>query len=266
MGKKIIYGENVRRALVRGVDAVADAVKVTLGPKGRNVVLYKNNGIPQIINDGVTIAREISLEDQAEDAGAQLATNASSSSNDNVGDGSTGTIVLTQAIVREGMTNVTSGANPMEVKKGISLAVEKVIDELSNKAIPVKDLQTISRVAAISAGNDEEVGELIAHAMEKVGTEGAITLAESQTSKTKLRVVEGMQFNKGYISPYFVTNGETGKAEYEDCLVLCVNKELTSLTEMAPLLEDVLRADKPLLLIAEDFPQSELLSALIVNK
>lgn len=266
MSKKIIYGEDVRKALVRGVNAVANAVKVTLGPKGRNVVLYKEEGTPQIINDGISIAKEIKLENQAEDAGAQLITSASLSSNNKVGDGSSSCCVLTQAIVQEGMKNISSGANPVEIKKGINLAVDEALTLLKEKAIPVQDLETIARVASISAGNDNESGKLIADAMEKVGVNGAVTMSESPTAKTTLNVVEGMQFSRGYISPHFITNGSTAKAEYNDCLVLCADKELTSLEEMVPLLEDVIRANKPLLIIAHDIPTSDLLSTLVVNK
>lgn len=266
MAKKVVFGEQARRALLKGVDTVADAVKVTLGPKGRNVVIYKDNGSPQIINDGVSIAREIELEDKLEDAGAQLIRDVSASANNEVGDGTSTTCVLAQAIVKEGLKNISAGANPMEIRKGINLAMEEALKEIDNMAIPVEDSETISRVASISAGNDETVGKLIAEAMDKVGRDGVISMSDSKNGQTGLRVVEGMQFDRGLISPYFITNSETGKAEYEDALVLCVDKPLSSLKEMTPLLERVIRAQKPIVIIAEDFPQSELLTTLVVNK
>lgn len=266
MAKKVVFGEQARRALLKGVDTVADAVKVTLGPKGRNVVIYKDNGSPQIINDGVSIAREIELEDKLEDAGAQLIRDVSASANNEVGDGTSTTCVLAQAIVKEGLKNISAGANPMEIRKGINLAMEEALKEIDNMAIPVEDSETISRVASISAGNDETVGKLIAEAMDKVGRDGVISMSDSKNGQTGLRVVEGMQFDRGLISPYFITNPETGKAEYEDALVLCVDKPLSSLKEMTPLLERVIRAQKPIVIIAEDFPQSELLTTLVVNK
>lgn len=264
MSKRVVFSEDARKGLLKGIDKVANAVKTTLGPKGRNVVIYKEAGIPQIINDGITIAREIQLEDQLEDAGAQLVTSASESANETCGDGSSGTIVLTQAIVHEGLKNVTSGANPIEIRKGIEKAVVIAEDEIKKLAMPVEDSETIARVASISAGNDREVGELIAQALEKVGTDGVVTMAESKTAKTNLRVVEGMQFKRGYISPYFV-NTQSGKCEHEECYVLCVNKVLTSLKEMIPLLESVANSQKPLLIIAEDIPESELLRTVVVN-
>ena len=265
MARKVIFGENVRKALVKGIDTVADAVKVTLGPKGRNVVIYKDSGSPQIINDGVSIAREIVLEDKLEDAGAQLIIDSSASANNEVGDGSSTTCLLTQAIIKEGLKNISAGANPVEVRKGINMAMEEALKEIDSMAIPVEDSETIARVASISAGNDEAVGKLISEAMDKVGRDGVISMSESKNGQTGLRVVEGMQFERGLISPYFMTNAETGKAEYEDAFVLCVDKPLSSLKEMTPLLEKVIRAQKPIVLIAEDFPQSELLTALVVN-
>ena len=265
MAKKVVFGEQARRALLKGVDTVADAVKVTLGPKGRNVVVYRDNGSPQIINDGVSIAKEIELEDKLEDAGAQLIKDVSSSANNEVGDGTTTAATLAQAIVKEGLKNVSSGANPIEVRRGIFMAMEEALKEVDEMAIPVEDSDTIARVATISAGNDEAVGKLIAEAMEKVGRDGVISMSDSKNGQTGLRVVEGMQFERGLISPYFITDTETGKAEYEDALVLCVVKPLASLKEMTPLLEKVIRAQKPIVIIAEDFPQSELLTALVVN-
>jgi len=265
LAKKIIYSENARKALLNGVNAVADAVKVTLGPKGRNVILKKNDGSPQIINDGISIAKEIELENELENAGAQLVTMASSKANDTVGDGSTQTIVLTQAIVKEGLKMVSSGANPVEVKKGITYAVEKIADEVKAMAKPIKDSpDAIKQVASVSAGNDDEVGELIKQAMDKVGTDGIITLGESKTSETNLKVVEGMQFNRGYISHHFATDKEKGVAVYEDCYVLCVDKILNNMQEIVPALEAVAREQKPLLLIAHDV-EGELLATLVVN-
>ena len=266
MAKKVIFGEQARKALLKGVNTVADAVKVTLGPKGRNVVVQRENGSPQIINDGVSIAKEIELEDKLEDVGAQLIKDVAMSANNKVGDGSTTHILLMQAIIKEGLKNISAGANPIEVRKGINIAMDSVLRAVDKVAVKVENSETIARVASISAGNDEMVGELIANAMEKVGRDGVISMSESTTGQTGLRVVEGMQFERGLISPYFITDTETGKAEYEDALVLCVDKQLTSLKEMTPLLEKVIRAQKPLLIIAEDFPQSELLTALIVNK
>ena len=266
MAKKVVFGEKARKALVKGVDTVVDAVKVTLGPKGRNVVIYKETGVPQIINDGVSIAKEIDLEDQMEDAGVQIVKDVAMTANDNVGDGSSTNLVLMQAIMHEGLKNVEAGANPIELRKGIHMAAEQAVKEIKEMAQPVENSETITRVAAISAGNDEEVGSLIAEAMDKVGRDGVITMAESQNGQTGLRVVKGMQFDRGLISPYFVTDMATGVAEYTNARVLCVDKELSSLREMQPLLEDAIRRQEPLVIIAHDFPQSDLLPVLITNK
>ena len=266
MAKKVVFGESARKALIKGVDTVVDAVKVTLGPKGRNVVIYKEAGTPQIINDGVSIAREIDLEDQLEDAGAQLIRDVAQSTNDKVGDGSSTNQVLMQAIIHSGMKNVEAGANSIELRKGILLAAEQAVKEIKSMSLPVEDSETITRVASISAGNDDSVGKLISQAMDKVGRDGVITMAESKNGETGLRVVEGMQFERGLLSPYFMTDTAQGKAEYTDAYVLCVDKTLNSLKEMTPILEKVAQDQKPLVIIAEDFPQSELMSALVVNK
>lgn len=265
MAKKIIYGEEARKALLTGVNAVADAVKVTLGPKGRNVIYKRNDQQPAIVNDGISVARQIELENELENAGAQLVTMASSKANDTVGDGSTQTIVLTQAIVKEGLKVVSSGANPIEVKKGINKAIKDVCDELSKMAKPIKDSpEAIKQVASVSAGNNDEIGELIKEAMDKVGADGIITMSESKTAETKLKVVEGMQFDRGYISHHFTTDKEKGVAVLENCYVLCVDKSLGSVQELAPVLECVAREQKPLLMIAHDV-EGELLATLVVN-
>lgn len=265
MAKKIIYSEDARKALLNGVNTVADAVKVTLGPKGRNVILKRNDGTPQIINDGISIAKEIELENELENAGAQLVTMASSKANDTVGDGSTQTIVLTQAIVKEGIKNVSAGANPIEVKKGINKAIADVCEELTGMAKEIKDSpEAIKQVASVSAGNNDEIGELIKEAMDKVGADGIITMSESKTAETKLKVVEGMQFDRGYISHHFTTDKEKGVAVLENCYVLCVDKSLGSVQEIAPVLECVAREQKPLLMIAHDV-EGELLATLVVN-
>ena len=265
MAKKIIYSEDARKALLNGVNTVADAVKVTLGPKGRNVILKRNDGTPQIINDGISIAKEIELENELENAGAQLVTMASSKANDTVGDGSTQTIVLTQAIVKEGLKVVSSGANPIEVKKGINGAVEDITKAIEEMAKPIKDSpEAIKQVASVSAGNNDEIGELIKEAMDKVGADGIITMSESKTAETKLKVVEGMQFDRGYISHHFTTDKEKGVAVLEDCYVLCVDKSLGSVQEIAPVLECVAREQKSLLMIAHDI-EGELLATLVVN-
>ena len=265
MAKKIIYGEEARKALLTGVNAVADAVKVTLGPKGRNVILKKADDTPQIINDGVTVARGIELENELENAGAQLVTMASSKANDTVGDGSTQTIVLTQAIVKEGLKVVSSGSNPVEVKKGINGAVEDITKAIEEMAKPIKDSpEAIKQVASVSAGNNDEIGELIKEAMDKVGADGIITMSESKTAETKLKVVEGMQFDRGYISHHFTTDKEKGVAVLENCYILCVDKSLGSVQELAPVLECVAREQKPLLMIAHDV-EGELLATLVVN-
>lgn len=264
MAKRIVFNEEARKSLLKGIDAVADAVKVTLGPKGRNVIIEKKFGAPQIVNDGVTIAKEIELKDGLENAGAQLLKEVSSKTNDVAGDGTTTASVLAQAIVREGLKNLTAGANPMSMKRGIDKAVEISIDEIKKLSKPVNTKEEIAQVAGISAGNNREIGELIAEAMEKVGTEGVITVEESKSFGTSLKVVEGMQFDKGYLSPYFVTDAERMEAVLEDAYVLCVNKKINLITDLVPVLEQVARDGRALLLIAEDI-EGEALATLVVN-
>ena len=264
MAKKIVFEEEARKSLLKGIDAVADAVKVTLGPKGRNVILQKKFGAPQIVNDGVTIAREIELQDGLENAGAQLLKEVSSKTNDVAGDGTTTASVLAQAIVREGLKNLTAGANPMSMKRGIDKAVEIATGKIRDLSRPVNTKEEIAQVAGISAGNNSEIGELIAEAMSKVGNDGVITVEESKSFGTNLKVVEGMQFDKGYISPYFVTDAERMEAVLEDAYVLCVNKKINLIADLVPVLEQVARDGRSLLLIAEDI-EGEALATLVVN-
>ncbi len=264
MAKKIVFDEEARKSLLKGIDAVADAVKVTLGPKGRNVILTKKFGAPQIVNDGVTIAKEIELADALENSGAQLLKEVSSKTNDVAGDGTTTASVLAQAIVREGLKNLTAGANPMSMKRGIDRAVDSAVEKIKSMARPVNTKEEIAQVASISAGNSKEIGELIAEAMEKVGHDGVITVEESKSFGTNLKVVEGMQFDKGYISPYFVTDPERMEAVLEDAYVFCCNKKINLIADLVPLLEQVARDGKSLLLIAEDV-EGEALATLVVN-
>ena len=264
MAKKIVFEEEARKALLKGIDAVADAVKVTLGPKGRNVILQKKFGAPQIVNDGVTIAKEIELQDGLENAGAQLLKEVSSKTNDVAGDGTTTASVLAQAIVREGLKNLTAGANPMSMKRGIDKAVEIATGKIRDLSRPVNTKEEIAQVAGISAGNNSEIGELIAEAMSKVGNDGVITVEESKSFGTNLKVVEGMQFDKGYISPYFVTDPERMEAVLEDAYVLCVNKKINLIADLVPVLEQVARDGRSLLIIAEDI-EGEALATLVVN-
>ena len=264
MAKKIVFVVLSRKALLRGIDAVADAVKVTLGPKGRNVILQKKFGAPQIVNDGVTIAKEIELADGLENSGAQLLREVSSKTNDVAGDGTTTASVLAQAIVREGLKNLTAGANPMSMKRGIDKAVELAVEKIKSCSKSVDTKSGIAQVATISAGNNNEIGELIAEAMDKVGHDGVITVEESKSFGTNLKVVEGMQFDKGYISPYFVTDAERMEAVLEDAYVLCVNKKINLISDLVPVLEQVARDGRSLLLIAEDV-EGEALATLVVN-
>ena len=264
MAKRIVFEEEARKSLLKGIDAVADAVKVTLGPKGRNVILQKKFCAPQIVNDGVTIAKEIELQDNLENAGAQLLKEVSSKTNDVAGDGTTTASVLAQAIVREGLKNLTAGANPMSMKRGIDKAVEISINKIKDLSRPVNTKEEIAQVAGISAGNNSEIGELIAEAMEKVGHDGVITVEESKSFGTNLKVVEGMQFDKGYISPYFVTDPERMECVLEDAYVLCVNKKINIISDLVPVLEQVARDGRALLLIAEDV-EGEALATLVVN-
>jgi chaperonin GroEL len=264
MAKQIVFDEKARRSLQEGIDAVANAVKITIGPKGRNVVLEKKFGAPQIVNDGVTIAKEIELEDPAANAGAQLVREVASRTNDVAGDGTTTASVLAQAIVREGLKNVAAGANPVALRKGIDKGVECLVAEIRKTAKAVDSKAAIQQVASVSSGNDDFVGELIAEAMDKVGQEGVITIEESKSMGTSLRVVEGMQFDKGYVSPYFVNDTERMEAVLEEAFVLCVNKKINLVSDLVPILEKVAREGRGLLLIAEDV-EGEALATLVVN-
>ncbi len=262
--KQLVFDEEARKALQRGVDIVASAVKVTLGPKGRNVVLERKFGSPVITKDGVTVAKEIELEDPYENMGAQLCKEVASKTNDIAGDGTTTATVLAQAIVREGLKNVAAGANPMFIKKGIEKAVEVAVDELKKIAIPVNSKKDIAHVAAIS-GNDPLIGDLIADAMEKVGKDGVITVEESKGTDTTVEQVEGMEFDKGYISPYFVTNPDAMEADIEDPLILIHEKKITSIQDLLPLLEKIARHGRPLVIICEDV-EGDALPTLVLNK
>jgi chaperonin GroEL len=262
--KQLAFDVEARKALERGVNAVAQAVKVTLGPKGRNVVLEKKFGSPVITKDGVTVAKEIELEDPYENMGAQLCREVASKTNDVTGDGTTTATVLAQAIVLEGLKNVTAGANPMFIKKGIDRAVETAVEAIKKLSVPVEDKEDIAQVAAI-AGNDAEIGQLVADAMDKVGKEGVITVEESKGTGTTVEVVEGMEFDKGYISPYFVTNTETMETVFEDAYLLLHEKKISSIADLLPLLEKVVRTGRPLVVLAEDV-DGEALATLVVNK
>ncbi|AIQ22289.1 60 kDa chaperonin [compost metagenome] len=264
MAKEIKFSEEARRSMLRGVDALANAVKVTLGPKGRNVVLEKKFGSPLITNDGVTIAKEIELEDAFENMGAQLVKEVATKTNDVAGDGTTTATVLAQAMIREGLKNVTAGANPMVIRKGIDKAVRAAVEELQKIAKPIEDSQAIAQVAAISAA-DEEVGQLIAEAMEKVGKDGVITVEESRGFATELEVVEGMQFDRGYISPYMITDTDKMEAVLENPYILITDKKISSTQEILPLLEKIVQQARPLVIIAEDI-EGEAQAMLIVNK
>ena len=264
MAKEIKFSEDARRAMLRGVDALANAVKVTLGPKGRNVVLEKKFGSPLITNDGVTIAKEIELEDAFENMGAKLVAEVASKTNDVAGDGTTTATVLAQAMIREGLKNVTAGANPMGIRKGIEKAVATAVEELKAISKPIESKASIAQVAAISAA-DEEVGQLIAEAMERVGNDGVITIEESKGFTTELDVVEGMQFDRGYASPYMVTDSDKMEAVLDNPYILITDKKISSIQEILPVLEQVVQQGKPLLLIAEDV-EGEALATLVVNK
>jgi chaperonin GroEL len=262
--KMLAYSEEARRALERGVDAVSDAVKVTLGPKGRNVVLDKKWGSPTITKDGVTVAKEIELEERYENMGAQLCREVASKTNDVAGDGTTTATVLAQAMVRAGMKNVAAGANPMPLKRGMEKACAAAVEEIKKHAIEVEDKEAIANVAAI-AGNDPEIGRLIAEAMDQVGKDGVITIEESKTAGTAIEVVEGMQFDKGYISPYFVTDAENMEASLEEPYILIHEKKISSVGDIVPLLEKIAQSGKPLVVLAEDV-EGEALATLVVNR
>lgn len=267
MAKQLLYSEEARRAILRGVEQLARAVKVTLGPKGRNVVLDKKFGAPTITKDGVTVAKEIELKDPYENMGAELVKEVASKTSDIAGDGTTTATVLAESIFREGMKNVTAGANPMALKRGIEKAVEKVVEELKrlSKSINVKDKKEVSQVASIAANSDREIGDLIAEAMTKVGKDGVITVEEGKASKTELELVEGMEFDQGYLSPYFVTDAEKMECSLDDPYILIHEKKISAMKDILPLLEKVARAGKPLLIISEE-TEGEVLATLVVNK
>ncbi len=265
MAKRIIYNENARRALERGMDILAESVAVTLGPKGRNVVLEKKFGAPQIVNDGVTIAKEIELEDNIENTGVALIRQAASKTNDAAGDGTTTATVLAHAIVKEGLRNVAAGANPIELKRGIDKATAFLVDRIAEHARSVEDSKAIAQVGSISAGNDEEVGQMIASAMDKVGKEGVISLEEGKSMTTELEITEGMRFDKGYISPYFATDTERMEAILEEPFLLLTDKKITLVQDLVPVLEQVARSGRPLVIIAEDI-EKEALATLVVNR
>ncbi|MEB3291395.1 MAG: chaperonin GroEL [Leptolyngbya sp.] len=265
MAKRIIYNENARRALEKGMDTLAEAVAVTLGPKGRNVVLEKKFGAPQIVNDGVTIAKEIELEDNIENTGVALIRQAASKTNDAAGDGTTTATVLAHAIVKEGLRNVAAGANAISLKRGIDKATAFLVDKIAEHARPVGDSKSIAQVGSISAGNDEEVGAMIAEAMDKVGREGVISLEEGKSMTTELEITEGMRFDKGYISPYFVTDTERMEAILDEPYLLITDKKIALVQDLVPVLEQVARSGRPLVIIAEDI-EKEALATLVVNR
>src|SRR4026209_1644546 len=265
MAKQIIYGEHSRQAILRGVNQLADAVKVTLGPQGRNVILDKKFGSPAITKDGVTVAKEIELKNPLENMGAQMVREVASKTSDIAGDGTTTATVLAQAIYREGINNVTSGANPMDLKRGIDQAVETVVEELKKVSKPVKSKKEQEQVATVSANNDRNIGGLIAEAMEKFGKDGVVTVEEAKSMKTDLEFVEGMQFDRGYLSPYFVTNPDRMEAVLEDPLILIHEKKIATMRDLIPLLESVSREGRTLLLLAEEI-EGEALATLVVNK
>ncbi|MEM7058667.1 MAG: chaperonin GroEL [Pseudomonadota bacterium] len=263
--KDVKFDTTARDKMLAGVNTLANAVKVTLGPKGRNVVLDKSFGAPRITKDGVTVAKEIELEDKFENMGAQMVREVASRTNDEAGDGTTTATVLAQAIVKEGMKSVAAGMNPMDLKRGLDSAVAKIVDEIKSMSRPVKDSDEVAKVGGISANGEMAIGQQIADAMQKVGNEGVITVEENKGLETETEVVEGMQFDRGYLSPYFITNPDKMIAELEDCLVLLHEKKLSSLQPMVPLLETVIQSGKPLLIIAEDV-EGEALATLVVNK
>ncbi len=264
MAKRITYGEEARQAILKGVNKLADAVKVTLGPKGRNVVIEKKFGSPTITKDGVTVAKEIELKDEIENAGAQMVREVASKTSDTAGDGTTTATVLAQAIYREGIKNVTAGANPMDLKKGIEMAVKAAVDAIDKMSKPVEG-KDIAHIGSISANNDEEIGSIIAEAMDKVGKDGVITVEEARGLETVLEVVEGMQFDRGYLSPYFVTDPERMEVVLENVRILIYEKKISNMKDLLPILEQVARQGKPLLIIAEDV-EGEALATLVVNK
>lgn len=263
--KMLLYSEEARKALEKGANQLANAVKVTLGPKGRNVVIDKKFGSPTITNDGVTIAKEIDVEDPFQNMGAQLLREVASKTNDVAGDGTTTATVLAQSMIKEGMKNVTGGANPLMIKKGIEKTIEVVVAEIKKMAVPVETREMITEVASIAANNDKQIGELIAEAMEKVGKDGVITVEEAKTIETTLEHVEGMQFDKGYVSPYFVTDADRMEAELKEPFILISEKKISAIGDLLPILEKVVQMQKPLVIIAEDI-DGEALATLVVNK
>ncbi|MGL5793540.1 MAG: chaperonin GroEL, partial [Waterburya sp.] len=264
MAKIVSFNEQSRRALEKGVNALADAVKITLGPKGRNVLLEKQFGAPQIVNDGITVAKEIELEDPLENTGARLIQEVASKTKDNAGDGTTTATVIAQALIKEGLKNVAAGANPVALKKGLDKATAFLIKEIESVAKPVAG-EAIAQVATVSSGNDEEVGSMIAEAMNKVTKDGVITVEESKSLATELDVVEGMQIDRGYISPYFVTDQERQIVEFDNAAILITDKKISAIADLVPILEKIARESKPLLIIAEDL-EGEALATLVVNK
>ena len=265
MAKQLLYSDDARRKILSGVEQLAAAVKVTLGPKGRNVVIDKKFGSPTITKDGVTVAKEVDLEDAFENMGAQMVKEVAEKTSEIAGDGTTTATVLAEAIYREGLKNVTAGSNPMELKRGIEKAVEKVVEELGKLSTPIKDKKEIAQVASIAANSDTNIGELIAEAMDKVGKDGVITVEEAKSTATTLDVVEGMQFDQGYLSPYFVTDAERMEVLLEDPFILIYEKKISSIKDILPLLEKIARVGKPLLIIAEEV-DGEALATLVVNK
>ena len=266
MASKIIsYDTEARNSLLKGVDTLANAVKVTLGPKGRNVVIDKKFGAPTVTKDGVTVAKEIELEDPYENMGAQMVKEVASKTSDVAGDGTTTATVLAQAIYREGLKNVTGGANPMDLKRGIDMAIKELVAGLEELSNPIKESKEIEQVGTISANNDPTIGKLIASAMDKVGKDGVITVEDAKGTETNLDVVEGMQFDRGYLSPYFVTNADSMEAELEDPYILIHDKKISTMKDLLPILEKVSQAGKALLIIAEDL-EGEALATLVVNK
>ncbi|MGA1847411.1 chaperonin GroEL [Deferribacter abyssi] len=265
MAKSITFGEEARQAILRGVDKLADAVKVTLGPKGRNVVIEKKFGSPLVTKDGVTVAKEIDLKDPLENLGAQMVKEVASKTSDVAGDGTTTATVLAQAIYKEGMKNVVAGANPMEIKRGIDKAVDAVVKKLQEISKTIQDKKEIAQVGTISANNDEEIGNIIADAMEKVGKDGVITIEENKTTETVLEVVEGMQFDRGYLSPYFVTDPDNMEAVLENAYILIHEKKISNMKDLLPILEQLAKQNAPFLIIAEDV-EGEALATLVVNK
>ena len=263
--KEVRFGSDARDKMLRGVDILANAVKVTLGPKGRNVIIDKSFGAPRITKDGVTVAKEIELSDKFENMGAQMVREVASKTNDVAGDGTTTATVLAQAIVREGAKFVAAGMNPMDLKRGINMAVAAAVEDIKKRSKKVKDTSEVAQVGTISANGDAQIGGMIANAMQKVGNEGVITVEEAKTAETDVDIVEGMQFDRGYLSPYFVTNAEKMVAELEDPYILIFEKKLSSLQTMLPVLEAVVQTGKPLVIIAEDV-EGEALATLVVNK